>query len=1111
MKKFLLMCFLFAFAVSAWAQERTISGRVTSTEDGSSLPGVNVILKGTSVGTATDSDGRYSLSVPATGGVLIFSFIGLESREVPIGDRAVIDVSLALDVTQLSEVVVTALGLESDASRIGSATSKVGGTSAKQSGETGLIQGLSGKASSVLITKTSGDPGAGAYIQIRGQSTITSSVQPLIVVDGVPTFNTTATSTYSAGGNIAGVVEQSRMNDLNPNDIESVQILKGASAAALWGSRAANGVIMITTKKGAAGKNKKFEVVYGATYSVDKISYKHKLQDKFGQGDGGVWNGGAGISGSWGDKISDRDGGSNDVITDFGQYFNDDGDDLYRGYFVAEDGTTHYDIVNKNDTRNYDNSNFDQVFQNGHFLEQNISLSSGSDRGSVFVSVSHLDQEGIIRSGSDYKRTTFRINATNNISDQLKVSTNFSYAKINSNRIQTGSNLSGLYLGFLRTPADFDNRDYKGTYYDGNGTPTFDRQRAYRNAIGSSWNPRYNNPGWTINEQKNPNGVDRFVGNFEIEAKPTTWLKFIARPGVDFYEDRRSAFFPKGSADNAGAGVAVEEYLGERQLNFDGFAVASFKLTDKISGTGLIGTNFNQRDFVNNGSQYQNFILNLPISNNDNATNENTFPFDFESTQRTSAGYATLNLGYEELIYLNASVRVEAASTFGSKAQSTFTYPSADIAFNFTQLPALQNNSILNAGKLRVAYGEVGIQPVPYATKDDYVVAAYTEGWGPAISAGAYTGSYARSITQGNDELRPERKKEYEIGTDLSFLDSRINLNATYYYNKTTDALFNVGIAPSTGYSFKYDNAASLENKGIELDLNATILKIGDFSWDINVNWNRNRNKVLSLSGTESLFLDGFEGSASRAVVGQPVGVIWGGRWDRDADGELILDANGFPTVAANEGILGDPNPDWRGGLGTTLRYKGFRLYALFETFQGADMWAGTFGALHFFGRAWPTGAETTLTAAEAGAIVNIGGDPVTAFGTDNGNGTYTFRGNIGDFGNGPVALEQSWYQGLGGGFGPVAEQFVVDGSWTRLRELTLSYTLASDAFRKMTKLTSVDFTLTGRNLAIWAPAIDKIGVDPETNLTGPTNGRGLEYFNNPGTKSFLFSVRITY
>jgi hypothetical protein len=245
--------------------------------------------------------------------------------------------------------------------------------------------------------------------------------------------------------------------------------------------------------------------------------------------------------------------------------------------------------------------------------------------------------------------------------------------------------------------------------------------------------------------------------------------------------------------------------------------------------------------------------------------------------------------------------------------------------------------------------------------------------------------------------------------------------------------------------------------------------------------------------------------------VGQPLGVIWGGKWDRNTDGSLILDANGFPLQALNEGVLGDPNPDWRGGLGTTFQYKGLRLYALFETFQGGDIWAGTNGALHTFGRALPTANETTVSAADAATIVNYSGNDVTTFGTDNGDGTYTFRGNVQDFGGGPVALNQAWYGGLGGGFGPVGEQFVVDGSWTRLRELTLGYTLASEGFRNATKLSSIDFTLTGRNLLIWAPSEKIIGVDPETNLTGPSNGRGLEYFNNPGTKSFLFSIRITY
>lgn len=1088
-----MLCSAVVFALSsAWAQERTVSGRVTSTEDGSSLPGVNVVIKGTTNGTVTDSDGNYKLSLPATGGALVFSFIGLQTQEVVVGERSVVDVSLALDVTQLSEVVVTALGIESDVTKLGSATSKIGGNSAKESGETGVIQGLAGKASGVLVQKSAGDPGAGAYIQIRGQSTITSSVQPLIVVDGVPMFNTTA------GSGVDGVVQQSRMNDLNPNDIESVQVLKGASAAALWGSRAANGVMVITTKKGKKGVGKKFSVVYGATYSVDKISYKHDLQTKFGQGINGAYN--PNNANSYGDKIADRSGAADVVVDAPGSQ-----------YFEAESGKRYYAITQKNDNKSYEQSNFDQVFQNGHFLEQNISISGATDNSTVFASFSNLDQEGIIVGNSDYKRNTFRINASNKLSDQVSLKTNFSYAKVTSNRVQQGSNTAGLYLGFLRTPADFDNRDYKGTYYSAAGIPSFDRQRSYRRYLGNSYNPIYNNPGWTANEQKNPTEVDRFMGNMELEIKPTSWLTLIARPGVDFYEDRRQSIFPIGSAANSGNGTSTEQYLSERQFNMDMFGIANFKLTDRITGTGVLGANFNERTFHNDGFTYQNFILNLPISNASNATNDNTFPFDFESIQRTSAGYGTLNLGYDELLYLNATLRVENASTFGSAAQSTFAYPSVDVAFNFNQLNALRNSSFLSAGKLRAAYGEVGIQPGPYQTKTDYVVAEYFEGWGPAVSASAYSGSYGRSTTAGNNALEPERKSEIEVGADLSFFDNKVSLNATYYTNKTTGALFDVAIAPTTGYSNKFANAASLENKGIELDLGATILERGDFSWDLNANFSQNRNKVTDLSGTESLFLAGFTGTSSRAVVGQPVGVLWGGRWDRDAAGALVLDENGFPTQALSEGKLGDPNPDWRGGLGTTIRYKGLRLYALFETFQGGDIWAGSHGALFNFGRTQQSANETTVSAADAANIVNAAGSPVTSFGTDNGDGTYTFRGNLADFGGGNVALNQTWYQGLGGGFGPVGEQFIVDGSWTRLRELTLGYTLASEGFRSATKLSSIDFTVTGRNLAIWAPSKDIIGVDPETNLTGPTNGRGLEYFNNPGTQSFVFSVRITY
>src|SRR5258708_4290215 len=295
MKKFLLMCFSFGFAISVWAQDRVVTGKVTSQDDGSALPGVNVVLKGTTNGTATDADGSFKLTVPAEGGSLVFTFIGLQTSEVVIGDRSILDVQLGLDVKQLSEVIVTALGVKQERDKFASSVSTVQGTQVARSGETGVLQGLSGKAAGVLITRSGGDPGSGAYIQIRGQNTIYGNAQPLFIVDGVPVNNS---NEYGLTGAANSINAQSRINDINPEDIASMEVLKGASAAALWGTRAANGVIIITTKKGAS--NGKLNVSVKTTYSIDDINLNYPLQSSYGQGTNGAWA--ANNARSWGDK-----------------------------------------------------------------------------------------------------------------------------------------------------------------------------------------------------------------------------------------------------------------------------------------------------------------------------------------------------------------------------------------------------------------------------------------------------------------------------------------------------------------------------------------------------------------------------------------------------------------------------------------------------------------------------------------------------------------------------------------------------------------------------------------------------------------------------------------
>jgi TonB-linked SusC/RagA family outer membrane protein len=1091
-----LLALLLSISFIALGQERTVTGTVTSSDDSSPLPGVTVVVKNTSAGGVTDINGKFKIIVPEGGTTLVFSFIGFQRTEVEIGTQTTIDVALESDAKQLEEVVVTALGLTTSKDKLGSTSSKVTGDMVSKSGEATLINSLTGKASGINIVRSSGDPGAGSYIQIRGQSTITGNLQPLIVIDGVPIYNSTIGNNTGSDG---GVVQQSRLNDLNPDDIENVEILKGASAAALWGTRAANGVIVVTTKKGSAGKGK-INVSFKSTYSIDKLYLTHKLQDKYGQGAGGVYQFTPSGGLSWGDKIADRTGGTDD--------FNTEGEAGYAGYFEAPDGTRFYSITNGNATNPHGGKNSretfdykDQLFKTGKYLENSISLSGGDKDGNFFMSFSDMNQDGIIKSNSDYRRTTARVNAGKRFNDVFRMSGTFNYSKVNSNRVQMGSNLSGLYLGGLRSPADFDNSAYTGTYVRTDGTKKLDAHRAYRNPLGAATNSVYDNPLWMMNNVKDNTEVDRFITSVELGADPTSWLNITGRIGVDNYTDRRNEFFPVYASGTNNGGRYTAQKISETQVNADVFARATFDITPDINLTGLVGMNLNNRKYDNIAGTIRSFILtsNPPQLDLTNASPSTQFTGNAFSQIRTAALYATATLSIKDQLFINLTSRAESASTFGRDANATFIYPAADVAWQFTKaIPSVTDGGILTFGKLRAGFGVVGVQPGPYNTVTYFDQGGYAESWGPGLNTGGYgNGGYAQSAVRGNAELTPETKTEVEIGADLRFVKDRITLSATYFSNKTEDAILSVPVAPSTGFTSTTGNAATLENKGVELDLGGDIIKSGDFTWRTNINFTRYRNKVTDLAGSQSIFLAGFTGTSSRAVLDQPVGTLWGGRWDRNDDGSLIFNSLGFPVPAADEGVIGDPNPDFRMGVGNTFSFKGLSFYVLFDRQQGGDIWAGTEGVLRYFGRSELTGDEVTSTT----ELMQSNGVAIPA-------GT-PFRGVVHDFGNGPVALTESWFRANGGGFGPVAEQFIQDASWTRIREISLSYTLNSESFRNMTKLQSVELSLSGRNLMIWTKEFE--GNDPETNLTGSSNGRGLDYFNNPATRSYLFSVRINY
>lgn len=1052
--------------------ERILAGTVRDANN-QPLPAVNITVQGTNRGTISELDGTFSIAIAGSNEVLIFSSVGLETLLVPVGNRTTLEVTLKDEIKALEGVVVTALGFEAQKDQLGYATSRIGGDQIAISGEVGLVDALAGKASGVRISRTSGDPGAASAILIRGQSTITRGTDPLIILDGIPI------SGDARGESSTGTIQQSRLNDINPDDIASVQVLKGASAAALWGTRAANGVIVLTTKKGRANT---LNVSYKTTVSVDEVSAFYDLHDTYGQGNNGVWSPTA--LRTWGDKIAAR-AGTDDVLNTTG------------GSFVGNTGQTIYPVTTKNSQETFLQKNYDAVLGTGYFLDNSLSISGGDARSNFFISFSDLYQQGVIKNGSDYRRSSLRVNVGRDLAKWLNISNKSSYTRSNSDRIQTGVNNAGFLIGLLRTPPDFDNADYIGSYQaTPGGAQVLNRHRSYRNHIGASNNPGFNNPLWITNELQNSSLVNRFINATEIKIRPTDWFSLTTRGGVDFFNDRQINYFPYFSA-NAIAGQYQRNEYSQLQFNLDVIGQVEKQFNEDFGANLLVGFNYNSLNTSTLGGQSQNFILPDGPLDFDNATPTNIVVSDDFLKRITNAGYASLGLAFKNALFLNATGRIEAASTFGELSDNSFFYPSADLAWQFTKMGPRRNGKLLSFGKLRVAYGVVGVQPLSYRTQTNFVTRTFSDGLGGSLDPALYgAGTYLESTNRGNPALRPERKEELEFGADLRFFNDKLSLGFTIYRNETQDALINIPQASSTGFDFLYANAGTIQNRGVEADLGYNLFKNKNWTIDLNANWTLNQNEVTNLSGAGSINLGGTAGVSSRAVEGYALGVLYSTPWLRETDGRLKLDANGFPIPDIVAAPIGDPNPNWRGAVGINIRFKQFNLSALVEHSQGGEVINGTEGVLLDYGTSAAVGKESvapTELKRFNGTVIPSGA---------------VFRGNIGDFGGGPVALDQSWYNGLGGWFGNVGEQFLEDATWTRFRELNLSYTLNSAGLKKAIGLGSVVFELSGRNLFLLSQVQ---GYDPDSNVAGSTSGRGVVYFVNPPVRSYLFTLKLNF
>ncbi len=1087
MNRHIKISLLFSIILGIASAQSSIEGTVTDI-NGNALVGANVLIDGTSVGSAADTDGTYRIDVSSgtMGGntvTLTASYIGHTSQsvrvDVPTSGSVTQNFSLAVDAIGLKTISVTALGFETNRDKQGSTSVSVTPSDMTRSGEALIMNSLSSKASNVIVNAVSGDPGSGSSIRIRGNNTISGSSQPLVVVDGMPINNS---QIYGNSSRFGGVTQQSRMNDLNANDVKSVEILKGASAAALWGSRAANGVIVIQTKDGAAGKMK---MSYKHTTSYDEIHEKIPMQTTYGQGRNGKWTTHAE---SWGDKISDRAGGEDTYNKD-------------KAYFVSDVGDTpftQYTITQKNSKETFVEENFNRIFGTGKLNQDDFQVSGGDQSKTYLFSYSRLRQDGMIRN-SFYDRDNVRLNTRFKLSNKITMSSKVGYTYSESNRIQRGSNVAGLMLGLLRNAPDFDMTHYKGTYVSG-GTEYTNRHRAYRRYLGgSSTNPIYSNPLWTVNEHKNLTRVNRLMMSNEMNITPFPGTEVVLRGGLDQFTDNRESFYPIGSAGSGiNSGAFDMARITNRETNYDVIARQNVELSSNISMVATAGWNLNDRKYSRSSSWIDGFLVNTDKHTTSvNTAAEASSVSNGRLFLRSTRAYGVLSLDALDQIFVNVSMASETHSTI-SKA---YMYPAVDVAYQMTDL-LNGMASFISFAKLRVAYGQVGVRPGAHRfetlAESGFGYSSYSD----PVSVGQWGGGYRVDDDKGNPELKPEVKTETEFGVDFRFMDDKLSLSLTSYQNEITDMLISNALTPTSGYDTQYSNSASMENKGLEIDGSWSVMNQATTGLDLSFNWATNKNKVLSLSGTDVLNL-GSGSVNSVARKGYPIGSLWGiGSQTEDGtvNGKFILDDNGFPQITPTKMILGDPNPDWRGTLGMTARLSNFTVNMLFEHSEGGEYSPRTLWVLRRFGTTKDTENEVTLTK----DLKNVDGKVIPS-------GT-TVRGFIKDFGGGDVLLDEAWFRhGIGGGFGDnQAYNFSIkDATFSRIRELSLSYLMKSDAITDMTGLNSLTFTATGRNLFAWYK--DLVGVDPGVNVGGIQTGSGLEYFSNPVTKSFLFSVSANF
>lgn len=1086
MRKIGLMLALLLFAgVQVILAQTTVKGTVTSSEDGKGIPGATVVVKGTQTGITTDMSGNYSLAVPANAKILVFSFVGMKAQEIEIAGRTTVNVLLQPEAMNIEGVVVTALGISREKKSLGYSVEEVQASELNQTRSGNLITSLSGKVSGVSITSASGNMGGSSRITIRGIKSISGNNQPLFVVDGVAMDNSSYNTIDTQRG--AGGVDYGNMaNDINPDDIESVSVLKGPTAAALYGSRAANGVVLIITKKAKTGK-KGLGVEVNSSVSFEQVALLPTYQTQYG---GGYVYTGEGtdqgfitqeINGqsyrlvdyaldeSWGPRY---DAGI-ETLSAFDIF------DWEAGGKQGNPGTSPW-VAPSKDVKDF--------FETGVVFNNNFAITGNNETSGFRLSYTNYDLTGYMPN-SEQKRNSVSFNGESQVSKWIKgfIGANF-VNTYTMGRPETGYDDNNIMQKFNQWGQRQLDMGIMSNYVNPDGT-----QRVWNRNSWDDPTPAYSdNPYWTRIRNYQDDEKNRLYGNIGVLLTPMAGLSIQGKWNLDYYNLTEMERNSVGSQAQSSYSEAGREFM---ETNAELIASYKFNPTEALSVNVMAGGNNRHREYNRMTSNTNGGLIIPGLYKITNSTNKPTVA-EYEDTKEVQSIFGSVNVGYLGMLYIDVTARNDWSSTI---IPPNFFYPSATVSFVFSELDALKTNKVLSFGKVRFGIARSGNDTDPYNT--DFYYTYLSNFGGEAL--------YSVPATLANLGLKAEKTDSYEFGAELMFLQNRIGLDVTYYNESTKDQIIPVALSGASGYSSMFINSGEITNKGIEIGLNLTPVKTKNFTWNIDANFSKNKNEVVELAPDLDVYqlVNGPFSVTVNAEVGKPYGSIIGSSFVKDGDGNVIVDTDGYTLVGEVKSI-GTVLPDYLVGIWNRFNYKGIELSALLDIRKGGqlfsttNMWGMYSGILEETAATNDNGKNVRDAVEDGGGALFEG-----VYGYLNEDGSVQYTDAEGNDVSSPVNNTthidaESW-----GGWhysGP-AEQNIFDADYIKLRELRISYTLPSKFTGPIQSLTVSAF---GRNLAIWGADIKHI--DPE-NTTGSGNIQGIEGGALPSLRYFGFGLNFNF